>query len=233
MKPYTLLVDMDSIVADLSAVWYPDINKLAGQDIVNHETVLDWDIAKTVPWVDKNAVYEIIKAPGYYQKLPLVPGGYEALHELYKLKQPDGTPWFYIRFLSAAHVSVYAPMDKLVWVNQHFPWIGTKGTITAYYKEDIRGDFLIDDAPRNIVNYKEAWPMAKVLTIDYPYNRLPEVDNRLALRAHGYQDTVRAWKKMLYWLVVEAQSRGMVPADQKRLEHRLKQLLREAFDFTS
>ncbi len=200
MKPLVVLCDMDGIVANLDSKWYPDICRIYG-DNFTAEDVKHWDLEKTAVKAGMR-IYDILREPGYYRDLPVLPGAREAVHELVHTKV-NGEKAFDVYFVTSAIVSPHAPHDKMEWVNEHFPFLGegrsgaARKVITAYHKELIKGDVLIDDGPHNIKRTQEAWPDTKTVVIDYPYNR--EVAPNF--RAYDYKDTYEAWQQILMYLL--------------------------------
>lgn len=55
---------------------------------------------------------------------------------------------------------------KMEWMEKHFPFFPKKNMIFTWHKELLRGDFLVDDKPENLIGFK-----GKVATIEYPYNK--------------------------------------------------------------
>lgn len=61
--------------------------------------------------------------------------------------------------------------DTRVWLKRYFPWIDKqRHLILAYDKEVIYGDVLIDDKPKTLLGYADAWQGALCIAPEHPYN---------------------------------------------------------------
>jgi len=201
----TLLIDMDAIVADLATEWYARWNKKAKERWLNDglngtpfkpllvDDVKAWDVAKTV---GDNRIYDILKEPGLYRAIKPFPAAQKAVRALFDLKLDNGKPAFNIVFLTASITAPHILMDKALWMADHFPYINPRQMIYAYQKELVRGDFFIDDSPKNLKNWKAAWPDGVAITIDYPYNQTADV----SLRARSYKNMDEAWAMIQRYL---------------------------------
>ena len=88
MEPSVLLVDMDAIVADLSTDWYGLYNKTyPNMPPVTVDNVSQWDVGKAI---GDGRIYGILKEPGLYRNLKVLPGSQEALKKLYKFRVKIG-----------------------------------------------------------------------------------------------------------------------------------------------
>jgi len=183
----TLLVDMDGIVADLATEWYGRWNKNQVRDWLSVDNVTTWDVAKIVkdPRID-----DILTEKGLFLSLKPMEGCREALQSLFERKLKNGKPAYDIFFATSAVAAPHIPAEKIEWALAHFPWLNARKIFTGYHKYMIRGDFLLDDAPKNLVKYKEHNPNATCMTIDYPYNR----EVMVGYRARGYKNMKAAWE---------------------------------------
>jgi 5'-nucleotidase len=200
-SPKIILIDMDAIVADLASEWYGRWNDYKAKDAIAHDlptpkplTVDDvhtWDVAKVV---GDGKIYQFLKSDRLYRDIKPFPAAIENIKYLNKNSA------FKIFFLTASITAPHILADKAYWMQQHFPFIDPKQMIYAYHKEFVRGDFFIDDSPKNLKRFKEAQPNAKLITIDYPYNKTAQVD----LRAVGYKDMDAAWVQIFNYIVTES-----------------------------
>jgi 5'(3')-deoxyribonucleotidase len=182
----TLLVDMDSIFADLISAWVEEYNQLAG---TNHtiEDAKSWDLAKAING-DPKIAYGIFDRPGFFRNLKPIPGAIETLRSLKNKGH---------RLVIATAHSVYAPhsaAEKVAWLHDYMPWIIHKDVMIGHAKELLRADALIDDGPHNLTKYRAAWPLARLITIGYPYNE--EFRGKIDLYADGYKDFTGAWAQI-------------------------------------
>lgn len=196
-EPKVLLVDMDAIVADLATHWnagyakmYPDM------PVPTTANTKQWDVGKAI---GDNRIYGILKQPGLYRNLPVIPGSQRALKKLYKLRVANQKA-YNILFLTAATAAPHILADKSAWLEEHFPFIGPKNHIYAYQKELIYGDYFIDDAPKNLDKWKKAHPKGKTVTIGYPYNEGVKVD----FNGGDYTAWEAAWERIEGYLTQEA-----------------------------
>lgn len=186
----TILVDLDAIVADLATDWLALYNAAhPDKPPVTVAGVDKWDIGKAIG--DKS-IDKYLNTPGLYINLKPFPGAIEALRAISKMKWKNGTPAYDIIFLTSAISAPHILADKSAWLRQHFPFIGPKNHMYGYKKGLVRGDFLIDDAPKNLLNWKANNPDGITMTINYPYNKEAEVD----FRAGNYDDMETTWGRI-------------------------------------
>lgn len=183
-----ILIDLDSITVDLLQPWL----NLYNADYDDHLTVEDitsWDTHLSVKPACGMKIYDYLKRPGFFAGLKPLPGAqaaianlYAAGHRLYMVTAaPDGSA-----------------TEKVHWVSEWLPFLNAKKqTVICFDKHIIDGDVLIDDSPKNLVNWKAAHPDKFVMGIRYPYNTNTKV---AGLLAEGWQDTELAWKTMLRYI---------------------------------
>lgn len=214
-----LLIDMDAIVADLASEWYRRWNQrqisnaiMAGKEPPKPLTVEDvnmWDVGKAI---NDGGIYAVLNEPGLYKSLRVFPGSQRVVSELNKLKHPDGTKAFNVTFLTAAVSAPHILTDKAEWMRSNFGFISPRQMIYAYQKELVRGDYLIDDGPKNLAKWKAAWPEGKTITITYPYNAEQPVD----FRAGHYSNMEDVWWAIYNYLRAEV-GLPLKPATSYRL----------------
>lgn len=186
-----VLCDLDSIVADLLGSWLPAYNAAHGRSMTVAD-VTEWDMHKCSP--DGHRVYDALHAPGLFRNLNPLAGAVAGLRALHDAGH-------HVIILTASAKMPQTAADKLEWIREHLPWLSRKDVLIGHRKYLVRGDVLIDDSPVNIREYRQAWPDAQIVTIDYPYNR----EAPASFRAMDYADTARAWREIVAY--VEA-SRG-------------------------
>lgn len=194
----TLLVDSDEILAHLSAVWYPKYNvrKPEGYPDLTVESMDNWDMQMA----HQDTLWGVIAEPGLYRNLPVLPGATKGLKAIHDSGKYD------IYIVTSATAAAHTPTEKIQWIQEYFPFITRKQIISCHAKHLIRGDFLIDDGPRNMEGWLPANPDGIILTIDYPYNapRRLYLDNQTQkriVRCGGWQDTETAWNVIVENLV--------------------------------
>jgi 5'(3')-deoxyribonucleotidase len=184
------LIDLDGIVANLLTPWVGWLNQHldAGIEV---KDILDYNVAANLDHKVRDRAFEFLNLPGVFRSLAPLPGALDGLLQL----RADGH-----RLLIA---SAYArepetATDKLLWVQQHLPWIPRQDVYLCHAKERIKADFIIDDSPSNMTQYRRHWPEAKILTIAYPYNHTPT--GICDLRAESWEDTETAWSALTHFL---------------------------------
>jgi 5'(3')-deoxyribonucleotidase len=185
MKKLTILCDMDGIITDLLKKWLNRYNDDHGDDL----TVADLkepDIHKAVKPGVGTDMYDYIKEPGFFDDLEPIPGAIKTLTAL-------GMEGHNV-FIATAHAdNPQCASAKIRWAQEHLGF-SRKQVILIHAKHLLRGDVFIDDTPKKITAYKEAWPDSKVLTIAYPYNE--DVAGVADLRAKDWSKPELAWDAM-------------------------------------
>lgn len=191
-----ILVDMDGIVADLATPWFEIYNKRHPDDILTTENQRTWDFGKSAKY--KGDIYSILKTEGLYRELKPIEGSQDAIKAIQAIKAADGSAAYEVFFLTASITAPDILADKSWWVRHHFPNVPIKNFFTGYKKSMVKGDVFIDDSPRNMSEYRAAWPDAKILTIEYPYNE--DVAKQIAAVHPSWKDPRRAWEEIVEYL---------------------------------
>lgn len=140
MKKFTILVDMDDTLENLSDVWINELNQRHGLS-VKPEDITDWNIAQFFPTLSRNKVYEPLHEESTWKRLEPLPGAQESIKRL----SADGHD---IIILTSAHPDTVK--WKFEWISQYFPEISIGNIVFCSRKQLVRGDFLIDDGPHNL-----------------------------------------------------------------------------------
>lgn len=140
---------MDEVVADLIG-YSCFLHEVETGEKIDRNTLTDWEMNGRIlrPYFHRE---------GVYRKLDVIKDSQMVLRELSVNHR--------IFFVTAAPTPSSA-MEKKMWVDEHFPWIGQKNVITTYNKELIRGDLLFDDSPEFLPKF----PGIQVC-MDAPHNR--------------------------------------------------------------
>jgi 5'(3')-deoxyribonucleotidase len=182
----TILMDLDGIAADLLRPWLRFYNA-AWDDNLTIDDITDFEVRNLVKPEAKTDTFAYFSYPGVFRQLPLIPGAKHAVHVLNEKHN--------LLFCSSPP-NALAAAEKYDWVEEKFG-IGKKQVILCSAKEHVRADVLIDDKPSTAVNYRQAWPNSKVISIKYPYN---QNEHAYQLLADGHNNTEKAWKMLLEYI---------------------------------
>lgn len=178
-KKLTILVDLDSITANLQEKWYEAYNK-EYNDNITCDDILTWDTHLYVKKECGKSIYKYF-TPQLFASLNPIAGAIPALKALVNTGHE-------VVFVTAS--PQFCADAKFAWVKKHCPFI--KEVIMAHKKYLIQGDVLIDDSPSNIRTYREHHPNANIFTIAYPYNKA--VAKHTDLRLGSWKNPEVAWK---------------------------------------
>lgn len=179
-KDFVILVDLDSIVADLTGAWFALYNQEFDDDLTM-DRILTWDTHNYVKKQAKGKIYGYLTAE-LYAGLNILNGAKEALDFL--------ADKYTVMFLTAA--PRHTADAKINWVIDKFKWASKKDVMIGHRKELVKGNVFIDDSPHNIAAYRKAWPDALIMTIAYPYNR--EVSKFCDVRTGSWRGAESAWQ---------------------------------------
>jgi len=183
-----ILIDLDSIAADLNAKWLPAYNAKHLQNITVDD-LHDYDMRAVEP-NHRADLFDMLKVPGFYKDLPIIDGAYEAIRELRRNHE--------VRLISAP-MSTHGFSEKAEWVEEYLQVDHRCLMIMpGSDKHWVQADVIIDDKPKTLLAFKAAQPRIKAITIGYPYNRF--VRDSIDLWAEDYRDTKAAWKQIVDYL---------------------------------
>lgn len=181
-RKLVVAIDLDAIIIDLIRPWLRWYNKHYDDNL----TVDDIKSYKIEQFAKKTANLNAFFADhSNYANCPVLPGATEGLLEL-----RDSGHDIIIATATAGSTA------QLKWhlAEKAAPWLHENNIMAGARKERLHADVFIDDAPKNIVKYRNAWPKAHILTIAYPYN----LDCRSLVNcyAQNHNDTSKAWGQM-------------------------------------
>lgn len=181
MRPLTILVDMDSILADFCGGLTAIYNAKHGTSL-DTSYFTDWDTR--LP--NGHTMFDYFSRPGFFRSLPVIPGSQFSLKN-----------WIYqgheVIVVSTATLT-NAPSEKYEWLKEHFQWIPRDNIVFAKRKYLVRGDVLIDDYHLNVEEWKKHNPSGLALGIEYEYNR-PQAD-KFDYLFDGYENYEAAWHRI-------------------------------------
>jgi 5'(3')-deoxyribonucleotidase len=166
-----IAVDIDSILADTLEAW---LTTISGQFSVHAavEDITQWEMHKcpALASLTKEQVLSVLDMQYFYAYIPPMPGAADALKTL----MGDG----HEVYLVTARWGKYAAEETSVWLKNQFPFLKWGQYVNLADKHCFKADVLIEDRGETLEKYSETWPEAKLVTIDYPYNRNVAVDFR-------------------------------------------------------
>lgn len=173
-KP-VVLMDLDSVVVDLTDAWFYAYYAGTGEIIpLDYDT---WDLRKLVK--DGDYLYGILDQPGFFLDLPALPGAIDGLREIAAVTD--------VIISTSALDNPNAAKDKMLWVRKYLPFIKKGNIMIGTRKDLLMADIMVDDSPGNL---KKTLAKHKIV-MDYPYNRKV----RDAERVHDWKELVEAVKR--------------------------------------
>lgn len=169
-KP-VLLFDLDGICCNLMKKWLAAYNRDYNDKLTEND-IVEWEWHRFVKPECGKRIYHYLNRPGFFADLEPIEGCIESLRRLEKVCE--------LVVVTASPKE--AAGDKMRWVQRHLPMV-MKGNIVVTYRKDlVRGDFMFDDAPKNLRNH----PATRIM-LDYPYNR----DFHDCYRVHSWNEAER------------------------------------------
>jgi 5'(3')-deoxyribonucleotidase len=145
MDKIIVLLDSDGVIMDLASAWCKAYNEQY-QDNVSVEAFIGYkDLEKQVKC--GNAVFDIIKQPGFFNKLQPAPDAVESLERL--AINPKLDCYILTAFSGNAEIA-YGKMQSLPRV---FPFFDPEKIILCKPKFLVYGNVLVDDSFENLINW--------------------------------------------------------------------------------
>lgn len=183
MKELTLGFDLDSMIIDLIRPWLAWYNQ-EHDDNITLDDIKSYKIEQFTKKTKR--IFAFFEEVERYAACPVLPGAAEGLLEL-----KDAGHDIIITTATAGQTA------HLKWhlVAKAAPWLHENNVMVGSRKELLRLDAFYDDAPKNIVEYRNAWPNAQILTISYPYNQ--DIRSLVNCFAADHNNTAQAWRQMV------------------------------------
>lgn len=143
MKKKILLVDMDHVIADLTSQYIKYYKGATGMEMKRND-LLGKPEAEAFP--DPQLIKRFLHAPGIFRNASVIPDSQCVVQELNEL--------FELYIVSAAMEFPQSLIEKFDWLSEHFPFIKWPQIIFCGSKKNILGDYMIDDHPKNLDNFK-------------------------------------------------------------------------------
>lgn len=167
MKSLRLLIDMDSVLADLLSKWLVVFNADRGssKELLEAE-ITSFGFDGVLSARDKKRLFSYLDIPGFFADLPVIPGSQKVLKAL----KEDGHDVVIVT--SPPSMTARAKdviVDKLTWLHHNFPFLNKADVVFTKRKGLVLGHLLFDDAPHNLIDFNAAGGLT--VAMDYAYNR--------------------------------------------------------------
>lgn len=158
-----LIVDMDGVLANLPKGAIKGINQLkpSSKNKFKIENLVDYDFDKSTGLA--GITKKIFELPSFFRELEPMPGALLGMASLAE----QGHQMLIATVLPSRNGQIL--FDKLDWLEEHiFPItnLTKKNVVFAYGKEWCMGDIMIDDYPKNLLQFS-----GERVLVDWPYNR--------------------------------------------------------------
>ncbi len=160
MRKFTILIDMDDTLESLVPAWVQWLNASHGLN-VDPESITEWDMGIAFPTLSKEELFVPLSTRDFWKTVMPKPGAVE-----YVKKLIDDGHRVYV--CTASHYKGLRDKMELALFS-HFPYFKWEDVIVAHNKSLIRGDFIIDDAPHNIMYWSSS--VSLPFLMDAPHNR--------------------------------------------------------------
>ena len=143
MKLKTVLVDMDDTATWLLPVWVKRLNQKHNLNVDWHD-IKEWDMALAFPTLSHEQIYKPLATEEIWDEVTPREGAVEALTWLHECG-------LYEIFIctSTDYRNIKPKYEKVI--RKYFPFIDWKHFIVISRKQMVKADYIIDDAPHNLV----------------------------------------------------------------------------------
>lgn len=151
-----LAVDMDGVLADLVPHLIDVVNECEDDD-AQYDDVTTWELERYFKCGDK--VYGYL-THDFFLTIPVIEGSKEVMEKLNEK--------YDLNIVTSATNIKESLSAKMMWLEEHFPFISYKNIILCGKKDLIKCDIMIEDSPMNL---KATKPKELGLLLDMPHNR--------------------------------------------------------------
>lgn len=137
-----ILIDIDDVLNNLCEEWCLFLDEKYGTS-VTYDQVTEWNIRKFFPSLTEEQVYEPLRDSSLWDRLKPKPGAVEYVKKLMN----DGHEVYLCT--STDYRNIRDKFERVV--QKYYPFIGWSQVIVVRRKQMINADFLIDDAPHNLI----------------------------------------------------------------------------------
>lgn len=139
-----IAIDMDDVLADTSIKIISEINHRLNKSYSMEDLVAN-DSLKMAFYQDYIANNSFLKEPGFFLDIPVMENAVDIVKELGN--------HYEIFIVSAATEYPESLKEKLIWLEQHFPFISWTHVVFCGHKYMIQADYLIDDHEKNLKTF--------------------------------------------------------------------------------
>lgn len=193
MSKPVLLFDLDGICCNLAKKWLQVYNA-DYDDNLTLEQIVEWEWDRFVKPQCGKRIYHYLNRAHFFADLEPIEGCIEAVQRLSAICE--------LVVVTASPRE--AAGDKMRWVQRHLPMVPKGNIVITHRKDLVRGDFMFDDAPKNLRNH----PATRIM-LDYPYNR----DFHDCHRVHSWREA----EELIRRLVAE-RPRTETPSAEGRMQ---------------
>ncbi|MBM6506606.1 MULTISPECIES: 5' nucleotidase, NT5C type [Staphylococcus] len=169
MSRKKIAIDMDEVLADTLGAIIDAVNERANLGITV-ESLNGQKLKHVIPEHD-GLVTEILREPGFFRHLKVMPNAQEVVE---KLNQQ------YDVYIATAAMDVPTSFhDKYEWLLEHFPFLDPQHFVFCGRKNIINADYLIDDNPRQLAIFEGESIM---------YTAVHNVNNDNYRRVNGWKE---------------------------------------------
>jgi 5'-nucleotidase len=140
-----ILIDMDDVMADTGQKVIDMINEQQNGSFNKQNLSSDVGLYKQFEQHYMNFRPQLFEK-GFFLDIPVMEDAQEVVKKLHEKYE--------IFVVSAANEFPLSLAEKLEWLDKYFPFIGWKYTVFCGHKWMIQADFIIDDHPKNLTNFK-------------------------------------------------------------------------------
>ena len=144
MSRKKIAIDMDEVLADTLGAIIEGVNERANLGITV-ESLNGQKLKHVIPEHD-GLVTEILREPGFFRHLKVMPNAQEVVEKLNE---------HYDVYIATAAMDVPTSFhDKYEWLLEHFPFLDPQHFVFCGRKNIINADYLIDDNPRQLAIFE-------------------------------------------------------------------------------
>lgn len=144
MSRKKIAIDMDEVLADTLGAIIDGVNERANLGITV-ESLNGQKLKHVIPEHD-GLVTEILREPGFFRHLKVMPNAQEVVEKLNEQ---------YDVYIATAAMDVPTSFhDKYEWLLEHFPFLDPQHFVFCGRKNIINADYLIDDNPRQLAIFE-------------------------------------------------------------------------------